>query len=57
MATAKDEPEILRQKIQAIENNKITALETSYPELALTVTFDNGFKLILLVGIVKLTRK
>jgi hypothetical protein len=47
LAGSKDDPEILRQKIQAIENTKITVLETSYPELALTVIFNNKFKLML----------
>lgn len=47
LATSEDEPEILKQKIQAIENTRITALSTSYPELALTVIFNNGCKLIL----------
>ena len=47
LATSVDAPEILRHKIQAIENTKITSLETRYPDLALAVKFNNGCKLIL----------
>ena len=45
LVTSEDEPETIRQKISAIEDNIITALETSYPELSLVVTFANGYKL------------
>ena len=45
LVTSEDEPETIRQKIHAIEDNIITALETSYPELSLIVTFGNGYKL------------
>jgi hypothetical protein len=48
LATSEDAPEIIRQKVYAIEGTTITKLETSYPELALTVTFDNECKLTLL---------
>lgn len=45
VVTSEDESETIRQKISAIEDNIIIALETSYPELGLVVTFGNGYKL------------
>lgn len=45
LVTSEDEPETIRQKIHVIEDNIITALETSYPELGLVVTFSNGYNL------------
>ncbi len=48
LATSEEDPEILKQKVHAIEGTTITMLETSYPELALSVTFSNGCKLMLI---------
>jgi hypothetical protein len=48
LTTSEDAPEIIRQKAHAIEGTTITSFETSYPELALTITFDNGCKLALM---------
>lgn len=48
IATSSDEPQIIRQKVKAIENTTITTIETSYPNLALTVTFSNKCQLILI---------
>jgi hypothetical protein len=45
LVTSEDELETIRQKIHAIEDNIITSLETSYPELGLIVMFGNGYKL------------
>ncbi|NER33364.1 MAG: hypothetical protein F6J93_04745 [Oscillatoria sp. SIO1A7] len=45
IATSEEETANLRQKILVLENARITALQTSYPELELAVTFDNGCKL------------
>ena len=50
LANSDEEPKILRQKIQVIEENTLTGIETSYPELALTVTFSNGLELRLFPG-------
>ena len=47
LVNSEDEPEIIRQKVYAIENTRITAFETNYPNLALTVAFSNGYQLIL----------
>ncbi|CAG0970200.1 hypothetical protein ANRL3_01448 [Anaerolineae bacterium] len=47
LATSEDDPEILKQKLHHVEGTTITAFETSYPDLALTVTFSNGCKLTL----------
>lgn len=48
ITTSEDDSDLLKQKVQVIKDTTITELETSYPELSLTVTFDNGCKLILL---------
>ncbi len=45
--TSEDELEIIRKKVRAIENNTITGFDVSYPDLSLTVTFSNRYKLIL----------
>lgn len=42
---SEDDPEVSRQKIYVIEDTTVTTFETSYPNLALTVTFGNGYKL------------
>ena len=47
IVTSNDDPETARQKVKVIEGAVITAIETNYPELALTVTFSNGCQLIL----------
>lgn len=47
LTTSDEEAEIIRQKIQAIENTAITVFETNYPDLTLTLVFSNGCKLTL----------
>lgn len=51
LVTSEDESEIVRQKVHTIEDTTIAAFETSYPNLALTVTFGNGCSLILIPDI------
>jgi hypothetical protein len=48
LTISEDTPEVIKQKAHAIEGTTITSFETSYPELALTITFDNGCKLALM---------
>ncbi len=48
LVSANDDPEIIRQKVNAIKDSTIAGIETEYCNLALTVTFSNGCKLILL---------
>ena len=48
IATSEEETASLRRKILVLENARIAALQTSYPELGLAVTFDNGCKLTVL---------
>jgi len=48
LATSEDDGEIIKQKMQVIEGNKIIILETSYPSLNLTIGFDNGCQLKLI---------
>lgn len=40
-------PDEVRENIQTIANNRITAFEVLYPTLGLEVTFDNGNKLLI----------
>lgn len=47
ITTSEDAPEIVRQKVHLIEGTVITAIESSCPNLDLTVTFSNGCQLIL----------
>ena len=51
LVDSENEPEVIRQKVHAIENKKIIIFEPSYPCLALTLTFSNGYQLILVLGI------
>ncbi len=46
ITTSAEEPEIFKQKVKAVEGTTITAFETSYPDLVLTVGFSNGCKLL-----------
>lgn len=48
LVSSNDEPEIIRHKVDAIKDSTIAGIETYYRNLALTVTFSNGYKLILL---------
>ncbi|MBR8838853.1 MAG: hypothetical protein DSM106950_33830 [Stigonema ocellatum SAG 48.90 = DSM 106950] len=48
LVSANDDPEIIRQKVDAIKDSTIAVIETNYRNLALTVTFSNGCQLILL---------
>jgi hypothetical protein len=47
IVSSSDQPEIIKQKVHVIENNSITAFETSYPDLTVAVTFSNECKLTL----------
>lgn len=47
IATSDEEAASLKPKIQALEQARIAALETSYSELGLAIMFDNGCKLTL----------
>ncbi len=48
LTTSDEDSEIIRKKVQAIENTTITVFETNYPDLSLIVLFSNGCKLTLL---------
>jgi hypothetical protein len=48
LVSSNDDLEIIRQKVDAIKDSTITGIETHYRNLALTVTFSNEYKLILL---------
>ncbi len=45
LASSEDSLDLIRQKVRATEGATITAFETSYPDLALTVIFSNSCKL------------
>lgn len=48
LVSSNDDPEIIRQKVDVIKESTIADIETNYQNLALTVTFSNRCKLILL---------
>lgn len=48
LVTSEDGPEILRQKVHAIKDTHIAAFKVNYPDLALTVMFGNGCKLMVI---------
>ena len=45
IASSKEAPEVFKEKVKVIEDTTITAFETHYPDLILTVEFSNGYKL------------
>ena len=48
LTTSEDDPEMLKRKLHHVEGSTIVAFETSYPDLAATITFNNKCKLALL---------
>ncbi len=46
ITTSAEEPEVFKQKVKVVEGTTITAFESSYPDLVLTVGFSNGCKLL-----------
>ncbi|NJL09975.1 MAG: hypothetical protein HC908_06730 [Calothrix sp. SM1_7_51] len=51
IVSSDDNPEIIKQRINVIENNTIANTEINYQNLALTVDFSNECRLILLPNI------
>lgn len=47
LTISEGDPKTIRQKIHALAGTAVTAFEISYPDLALAVTFSNGYKLML----------
>jgi hypothetical protein len=45
ITNSKEAPEVFKEKVKVIENTTITAFETHYPDLILTVQFSNGCNL------------
>ncbi|CBN57680.1 MULTISPECIES: hypothetical protein [Kamptonema] len=45
ITSSKELPEVFKEKVKVIEGTTITAFETHYPDLILTVEFSNGCKL------------
>ena len=45
ITNSKEAPEVFKEKVKVIENTTITAFETHYPELILTVEFSNSCQL------------
>lgn len=48
LVSSNDDPEIITQKVDVIKDSTLAGIETNYRNLALTVTFSNGYKLTLL---------
>ncbi|GAA6614660.1 hypothetical protein [Scytonema sp. NUACC26] len=48
IVTSEDDSEIIKQRLDTIENSAIAAVEVNYPNLALSIIFNNNYKLVLL---------
>jgi hypothetical protein len=47
LVTSDDDPEVVKQKVRAIQGSTIVAFDFSYPDLGLVLQFSGGYQLVL----------